>query len=1083
MCEERVDWVKAFAEEIPIIKARRYGTADAPDEDVRNNLAGLAISGGGIRSATFALGVLEGLRLLGLLSRIDYLSTVSGGGYIGAWLSANCQRAPEGKSWLTMASDWKLSVDHLRRYSNYLSPTVGFFSADTWSMVAIWLRNTLLVQLTVILAIALALLLPRPLYEAFGYWPYVGYWRWITIALFVMGAAGIAGNHLRLSSKRGADFLTDRRWLQGLIPAMALLGTAVWLGVVNHFDPFSNEAIGLFPAIPIAFLSISGGFCLQPVAVKLINLCWRGSDPPKQVNFNQAWVQGIVVMPMMIVGFLVGAILWGDSQPSISKLAESSTFSSFFADGWHYWPFPLALVFASLWLFSFCAVWSRTDKWCLLAALAAPLPAMLTLHALLSAIMVLLHVWARQGAMGSWLAYISAPPLVLYSFSLTIVMLIGMLGRQSKEGVREWWSRFGAWLIIYGLAWLIISAAAAFGPLLSAFLFQGNTWRLGASISTGWAGTTLAGLLAGKSDSTGKTTVKSTKESVLDFIARVAPFIFIAGLLVAISTVLELVLSGDSNLHGGTPVVLASYQWKLLATLGEVLLGCTIALLTLAARVDINEFSLNAFYRSRLIRCYLGATRFKKGERNPQHFTGFDDGDDMPLASMQPAETAVSPGPFHIVNCALNLGGSKDLALHTRHSAIFTLTSLRCGSGYRSGDQSGNSEEIGYSKTAEFGGANGQPTLGLAIAASGAAASPNMGYHTSPVVAFVMTLFNVRLGWWFPNPKSEAISHPSPWFSLRYLFTELFGGANDKSKYVAISDGGHFENMGAYELIKRKCRLIIISDAECDPALTFEGLGTLIRMCDVDFGVKISIDVNSTRTGDSGWSSRRCAIGSIDYGAYGNHFQGTLVYLKASMTGREETDILQYKSGHPAFPHESTDNQFYSEDQFESYRNLGRDIAMRTFESVSADSDFIAMADELRDIWAPVLPDTKRFTRHGTQLAALWSKLSQSKDLHSLDPQFTRDWPKVPAPEFRSSFYLCCEMIQLMENTYLELGLEDHWEHADNAGLRTTFKQWANAAAIQETWQLTSGNYGLRFRYFWNRRLQPEMKKSASQGF
>ena len=206
----------------------------------------------------------------------------------------------------------------------------------------------------------------------------------------------------------------------------------------------------------------------------------------------------------------------------------------------------------------------------------------------------------------------------------------------------------------------------------------------------------------------------------------------------------------------------------------------------------------------------------------------------------------------------------------------------------------------------EYGGRRGAPTLGQAISVSGAAASPNMGYHTSPVVAFLLTLFNVRLGWWFPNPARKATGYPSPHFNLRYLLAELFGGATDKSKFLMISDGGHFENLAAYELVRRRCRMIIISDGECDPKLTFEGLGTLIRMCEVDFGATITIDVKAIRPDAvSTWSQAALArSGAI---TYGDGHPGTLIYLKASMTGREDTAVLQYKASHPAFPHETTE--------------------------------------------------------------------------------------------------------------------------------------------------------------------------------
>ncbi|MGA7415323.1 MAG: hypothetical protein WBW33_32925, partial [Bryobacteraceae bacterium] len=829
-------------------------------------------------------------------------------------------------------------------------------------------------------------------------------------------------------------------------------------------------AMDLLPACLIALLLLLAGFCLQPVAVRLVKACWPGRNPPEQINYTQAWVQGLVVVPMLAVGFLVGAILWGASQPGTGKLSELTGFTSFFQAAWHHWPFPLAVVFSSLWLLSFCSIRSFRDAKGVCAALAAPIPAMVVLHGLLSVIMLLLHGWALEGARGEWKAYIWTPPMVLCAFALTIVILIGMLGRQSSEGVREWWSRFGAWLGIYGFAWMLVSVTVAYGPLWSAVVLQAGTW--GASVGGGWVGTTIAGLFAGNSASTGTSSAKSTSATVLEVIARVAPFVFVAGLLVAVSTVLHVIVASNSGWIWSGAAQLQEEHWTLMhdANLGItviLLVACFAVLLLLAARVDINEFGLNAFYRSRLVRCYLGGTRFRPGERHPQNFTGFDDNDDLRLATLFESEQ-VPAGPFHIVNCALNLGGSKDLALHTRHSATFTLTPLRCGSRYLSRDQAGKTEEIGYAPTAIFGGQDGQPSLGQAISVSGAAASPNMGYHTSPIVAFLLTLFNVRLGWWFPNPRTSAIKNPSPWFSLRYLLMELFGGADDKSSYFAISDGGHFENLAAYELVKRKCRVIIISDAECDPNLQFEGLGSLIRMCDVDFGASITIDVNSIRPAELRWSNSRCAVGSIDYG---DGSFGTLIYLKASMTGHEDTDILQYKAAHPTFPHESTGNQFYAEDQFESYRSLGRDIAMRTFEPVADEKDFGTLALKLLKICSPTLHDAARFTRLSTHLMHLWSQLRGNPELDFLDRQLTASWPDVPEAGFRSAFYFCSEMIQLMENVYMDLRFEETWDHPDNAGWRSTFQNWASSAAIQKTWQLTSGTYGLRFQYFCQRRL------------
>jgi hypothetical protein len=952
--DPRQIWTEVFEEEIDVVKRRHLG-----GEPCEENLVGLAFSGGGIRSATFGLGVLEALKGLGLLRKVDYLSTVSGGGYIGGWLSANCKRAADLKEtdWLDPAAKWDASVSHLRRYSNYLSPMVGFFSADTWTMGMVWLRNTVLVQLTVIFALAVALLVPRPLFVAFANWPKVGDWRWTTILLFIAGVVGIAGNQMRVNRHGNVPLLETRKWRLGLcIAAVSSLSALAW-AVLRKFHPFSPGPVDVIAAVPVGLLLVVGGFFLMPVAVRVVAAVWRGDDPPERINYTQGWVQGAVVIPMLLVGFLVAAILWGESQPNacFHGLAEMSTFGEFFGTAWRFWPFPLSVVFLSLWVLSFCSIRNWSEREGLIAAVIAPFAAMLVLHMLLSAIMLFLHGLKAAKAEGPWLAYVWGPPMVLYSFAISIVMLIGILGRQSSEDVREWWSRFGAWLGMYGTGWMIINVAAVYGPQWSAMLFDiKHPWQ-GISASVGWIGTTLAGLFAGGSGKTGGKSEKGAGAKALEVVAAIAPFVFIAGLLVAVSTVLHLVIANVSNLTWNGADGLKTSHWQLLTdstmSNASVMLGvlglCLVALMVLAARVDINEFSLNAFYRSRLVRCYLGAARFHPGERNPQKFTGFDELDDLNLSALAAPE-GPSSGPFHIVNCALNLGGSSDLALHTRHSAIFTLTPLQSGSRYRSRDQAGNEQELGFVPTNVFGGINGQPSLGQAMAVSGAAASPNMGYHTSSVVAFLLTLFNVRLGWWFPNPAQTGINSPSPWFSLRYLLTELFGEANDKAKYLAISDGGHFENLAGYELVRRKCRVIIISDGGCDPDLHFEDLGTLIRMCEVDFNAKITIDVEAIRSPKkSHWSTNRYAIGSIDY--RDGSPEGTLIYLKASMDSHEDTSVLQYKSAHPAFPHESTADQFYGEDQFESYRTLGRDIANTTFGPIGQDADFVASVDSLVD--------------------------------------------------------------------------------------------------------------------------------------
>jgi hypothetical protein len=956
---ERFQWNAVQDAERAAIERRRGG----PGED---GLTGLAISGGGIRSATFALGVLESLKDCELLAKFHYLSTVSGGGYIGSWLSANCRRRSD---WLT--SNWNQSISYLRRYSNYLSPQVGFFSADTWSMVTIWIRNTMLIQATVILAIACALLVPQPLYALFHWWPESGHFRWITVILFIFGISGIAGNHWQLTTGnlpppapgarrqwRAVDLLQAKYWPVGTALAAGFLAAAVlfiWLLDFNAFEVLDPAGItaaaavkrGLTSAV-IALLLILGGFCLQPLAVRIVaarflrrtlGLSHATADLPTQVNYTQGYVQFCVVVPLMAVALLVTSVLWAQAVERtpvvVSPLGSFTTYSAIVTAAWKLWPFHLAIVFVSFWVLSVFAIANRREPTRILIALAAPLVAVPTLHALLSAI-VLVFQWFHTYIGGEWMAFVWGPPFVAAAFVLSIVVLIGMLGRDSTEGVREWWSRLGAWLAIYAVAWMVIAVSAVYGPLWLAWLIKHAT-RSAITAAVGWAATVAGGLMAGNSSSTGGKT-EGIGAKAKDILARVAPFVFIAGVLLLVAFVIHKVLV----LNGGT-------EWwevegpPLTGAAFAMLAACVAATALLAARVDINDFSLNTFYRNRLVRCYLGATR-EPGERNPQNFTGFDDKDDIRLAFNS---IELLNGPFHIVNCALNLGGSSDLALHTRHSASMTLSPLHCGSSYMSRDQHGHAEEIGYIPTGQFGHHTGGPTLGQAVSVSGAAASPNMGYHTSPVTAFLMTLFNVRLGWWFPNPLKAATGDMSPHFSLTYLGAELFGGASDKTKFVMVSDGGHFENLATYELIRRKCAVIVISDAECDLDYSFGGLGTLIRVCEVDFGCQISIDVDPLRpVGDQKWSQRRFAVGDI---TYDDGTTGILIYIKASMTGDEDTSVRQYKSSNIDFPHETTGDQFYGEDQFESYRHLGRDIGFEVFGPFAGTNTLAEVARRLHE--------------------------------------------------------------------------------------------------------------------------------------
>jgi len=341
---------------------------------------------------------------------------------------------------------------------------------------------------------------------------------------------------------------------------------------------------------------------------------------------------------------------------------------------------------------------------------------------------------------------------------------------------------------------------------------------------------------------------------------------------------------------------------------------------------------MHALYRNRLVRTFLGATRDPR-DANP--FTNFDEDDNRVMCSLWKRQSSSADWstaaaskddwrPFHIVNIALNVTSSeKHLAWQERKAAPFVVTPLHSGSAI-----------AGFRDTKQYG---GQISLGTAIAVSGAAASPNQGYNSSPPVAFLMALLNVRLGWWLGNPGRAGnltFADEGPRTAARSLLAELMGLTREDQEYVYLSDGGHFENLGIYEMVRRRCRLILVSDAGCDPAYAFEDLGNAVRKIEIDLGVPIRFqglaDLLPRRLDgrDIGPGHPYHAIGEIDYpAADGCGKKGVIVYIKPGYHGTEITaGIRSYAIAHGDFPHDTTANQWFGESQMESYRALGFEI-------------------------------------------------------------------------------------------------------------------------------------------------------------
>jgi hypothetical protein len=287
---------------------------------------------------------------------------------------------------------------------------------------------------------------------------------------------------------------------------------------------------------------------------------------------------------------------------------------------------------------------------------------------------------------------------------------------------------------------------------------------------------------------------------------------------------------------------------------------------------------------------------------------------------------------FHVVGAALNLVGGKRLAWQQRRAESFTVSPLHCGSLFR-----------GYRRSRTYGGVDGI-SLGTAVTISGAAVSSNMGYHSSSAaVTFVLTLFNARLGWWLGNPGAAgSIVGPSlrhaeppyrrsfPRLSLAPLVMEAFGLTDDTSKYVLLSDGGHFDNLGLYEMVLRRCRFIVVVDGGQDENARFDDLGAAIRKIRIDLGVEIDfvepVAIYKKDDPKIVEKGRYYAIATIHYPDGGGKHRGVLLYIKPGILGHEPRDVLQYSAANTAFPHQSTIDQLFDESQFESYRRLGEHV-------------------------------------------------------------------------------------------------------------------------------------------------------------
>jgi hypothetical protein len=314
---------------------------------------------------------------------------------------------------------------------------------------------------------------------------------------------------------------------------------------------------------------------------------------------------------------------------------------------------------------------------------------------------------------------------------------------------------------------------------------------------------------------------------------------------------------------------------------------------------DINAVSMHSYYRSRLAEAFLPEVgdAHKDSDRHPMLFR---------LADVR----AASGGPLHIINTTLNTTSSPNAKMRARNGENMILTPLYCGS-----------SATGYRRTANY--LRGELTLATAFSVSGAAVDPDTYATNSRPVSFLMTLMNVRLGVWVANPAHEPRRFRWPaWYQL--MMREMFGiGLDESQSRIHLADGGHFENLGLYELLRRRCRYIIVSDAGADPDTTLADLGQAVQRARADLGASVDISADPLIHDGEGQRTQAHLLGRV---TYADGSQGEILYLKALLRANLGADIYGYWRTNPEFPNQPTSNQFYGEMQFDSYRELGREL-------------------------------------------------------------------------------------------------------------------------------------------------------------
>ncbi len=766
---------------------------------------GLALSGGGIRSATVSLGMLQALARAGMLESFDYLSTVSGGGYAGSFLCslftpAGTREAagrPATPGELMQAREQALvrlraieqraddvggtdrdarALEWLRDSSRYLAPNGG---GDYLYALVLWLRNLLAVHYVV----GIAVLLP----------------------LALLGVLN----------------LMTLPWMQAQLPGAEALQVLA--------APWRAGAL---------YLGLSLAAWLLAVLPLGVAYWCTGMPLRRRRPVDSRWLAGLLTAPS-VLGFLAGPLIalvgWG--QP------------------WFCWTLAAGAIAWLGWVW-FAAAWSR----------------------------------------GFF------PPNKSRAAALMLV---------TRTRLTQWLAAATQ----VGLGLLLVAAVLAATAWLAHWLQQGH-----AAPGLTVAGFVAAVLSLGKLFAARGLQPNAAEKRLL---LRALPIV--AALLLAVVVVLFWGVWAALLVGSGR----SAPPWLALA--GLVLL----ALITGVSFQFLNLSTLQNLYTARIVRAYLGATNpARDKDSRSGAITEAQPHDDMSLEQYYGIEAGhpSSLAPLHLINVTINetVQSRNALVYQDRKGLPLAITP----DGYlvsgrfrqRQADRPGGFELL---------------SLGRWIGISGAAFAPGLGRGTTPERALLTGLANVRLGYWWRTGQARAREISSWVFSTQiHLYRELRGKFFGTGKrYWYLTDGGHFENTAVYELLRRRVGFILALDNGADPDYQFADVANLMRLARVDFGAVFEPWVPPAGLtdlfGDPGGFARGSREGTyflLGYRVTLPAAEGmaestsTLVFVKPRLTQGASLDLVQYQATHPDFPQESTADQFFDDQQWESYRKLGMSL-------------------------------------------------------------------------------------------------------------------------------------------------------------